>query len=212
MISRIYVIPKIKDSRERLFLKSWNSLDISGKVKFVKIVDSYLLDSSLSSDQILKSAEILTNPIIEKFSINKILNEVAKFNYIIEIGFLPGVTDNVGNTARETILDLFHLRKDSNLKIYTSKIFIISGSIKLKDVQKIALSLYNPLIERAYIADVKEITKMRGLPQKAPEVILEKRTPVLFVSLNVSDEELKKIRKIESELHIYVINFLYSKE
>ena len=193
MISRIYVIPKIKDSRERLFLKSWNSLDISGKVKFVKIVDSYLLDSSLSSDQILKSAEILTNPIIEKFSINKILNEVAKFNYIIEIGFLPGVTDNVGNTARETILDLFHLRKDSNLKIYTSKIFIISGSIKLKDVQKIALSLYNPLIERAYITDVKEITKMRGLPQKAPEVILEKRTPVLFVSLNVSDEELKKI-------------------
>jgi len=193
MISRIYIISKIKDSRAQLYLKSWNSLDISKKVKAVKIVDSYLIDSSLSNDQILKSAEILTNPILEKFSINKILNEIGKFNYIIEVGFLPGVTDNVGNTARETILDLFHLRKDENIKVYTSKIFVISGSTKLKDIQKIASSLYNPLIERVYIVDLKEITKIGGLPQKAPEVILEKRPPVLFVPLDVSDEELKKI-------------------
>jgi len=192
MISRIYVIPKIKDSRERLFLKSWNSLNISGKVKAVSIVDSYLIDSKLSNDQILQSAKMLTNPIIEKFSINEILNNVGKFDYAVEIGFLPGVTDNVGNTAKETIEDLLHLKK-SALKVYTSKIFLISGTVKLKDIQKIALSLYNPLIERAYIADVKEITKMRGLPLKVPEVILEKHIPVIYVPLRISDEELVKI-------------------
>ena len=193
MISRIYVIPKIKDSRERLFLKSWNSLNISGKVKTISIIDSYLVDSSLSNEQILQSAKMLTNPIIEKFSINEILKNAGKFNYIIEIGFLPGVTDNVGNTAKETVVDLLHLKKDANLKIYTSKVFIISGSVKLEDVKKIALSLHNPLIERAYIAGVKEIVKTKGLPLKAPEVILEKRIPVIPVSLSVSDEELIKI-------------------
>jgi phosphoribosylformylglycinamidine synthase subunit PurSL len=193
MISRIYVIPKIKDSRERLFLKSWNSLHISGKVKNIAIIDSYLVDGGLSSDQILQSAKMLTNPIIEKFSINEILKEAKKFNYILEIGFLPGVTDNVGNTARETIIDLLHFKKNANLKVYTSKVFIISGTVKPKDIQEIASSLYNPLIERAYIADAKKIKKTGGLPLKAPEVILEKRTPVITVSLRVSDEELIKI-------------------
>ncbi len=193
MISQIYIIPNIKDNRERLFLQSWNSLNLSQKVKSVAIVDSYLIDSKLSNNQILKFSEILTNPIIERFSINKILTKVDKFDYIIEIGFLPGVTDNVGNTARETALDLLHLKKDTDLKIYTSKIFLISGSVKLEDVQKISLSLHNPLIERAYIASFKEIKKYGGLPLKTPKVILEKRIPVINISLKVSDEELVKI-------------------
>jgi len=193
MVSRIYVIPKIKDSREKLFLQAWNSLHLSKKVKGVSIVDSYLIDSKLPNSQILKSAEILTNPILEEFSINEILNKTSQFDYIIEIGFLPGVTDNIGNSAKETIVDLLHLKKNTDLKIYTSKVFLISGPIKLADAQKIALSLYNPLIERAFIANLKEVKKMKGLPLRAPEVILKKSTPVLSVSLSAPDEELIKI-------------------
>ena len=197
------MIPKIKDSRAELYLKSWNSLNILGKIKAVSIIDSYLIDGGLSDDQILKSAKMLTNPIIEKFAINEILKNVKDFNYIIEIGFLPGVTDNVGNTARETIMDLLHLKKNTNLKVYTSKVFLISGlargrstaegTVKLEDAKKIALSLHNPLIERSYIADKKEVLKIKGLPLKAPEVLLEKHTPVITVSLRVPDEELVKI-------------------
>src|SRR3989339_777834 len=196
MISRIYVIPKIKDSRERLFLASWNSLNISGKIKSVKIVDSYLVDSKLSGEEILESAKILTNPITEKFSVNEILNHAGKFDYVVEIGYLPGVTDNVANTARETIVDLLHFKneeKNVNIKVYTSKVFIISGKLPPSDVRKIASSLYNPLIERAYVASFRELVKIKGLPLKAPKVVLAKRTPVLSVSLSVSDEELKKI-------------------
>ena len=32
------------------------------------------------------------------------------FDYAIEVGFLPGVTDNVGATARQTIEDFFSLK------------------------------------------------------------------------------------------------------
>ena len=122
MISRIYIIPKIKDSRERLFLNSWNSLNIKGKVNAVTIVDSYLVDGDISVDQILKSAKFLTNPILENFAINEIVNGVDTFDFAIETGFLPGVTDNVGNTARETIIDCLHLSKDSNIKVYDNNI------------------------------------------------------------------------------------------
>ncbi len=195
MISRIYVVPKIKDSRERLFLNSWNSLNIRGKVKAITIVDSYLIDSELSTHKILESAKILANPILENFSINEIVNNVDIFDFAIEIGYLPGVTDNVGHTARETITDYLHLNKDSNIKVYSSKIFLISGKLKMDDIKKISFSLYNALIERAYIANFKEVKKQNGLPLKAPEVVLEKRNPVISVSLRVSDEELIKIGK-----------------
>ena len=195
MISRIYIIPKIKDSRERLFISSWNSLNIKGKINAVTIVDSYLVDGDISVDQILKSAKILINPILENFTINEIVNGVDTFDFAIETGFLPGVTDNVGNTARETITDCLHLSKDSNIKVYSSKIFLISGKLKLDDIKKIYFSLYNPLIERGLILSFKELKKEKGLPLKAPEVHLENKTPVSIVSLNVSDEELTRIGK-----------------
>lgn len=195
MISRIYVIPKIKDSRERLFLNSWNSLNISGTVKAVTIVDSYLVDGDLSSKQILESAKILTNPILENFSINEIISSVDNFDYAIEIGFLPGVTDNVGNTTRETIIDFLHLNQDSNLKVYSSKIYLISGKIKLDDIKKISAALHNPLIERGSILNFKEVKQGGGLSLKVPEVVLEKKAPVTFVSLAVSDDELTRIGK-----------------
>ena len=192
MISRIYIIPKGKDSREKLCLKSWAGMGLLGKLKSVSIVDSYLIDSDLDKDSILKSAQMLTNTKLEHFSINEI-PETKNFQFAVEIGFLPGVTDNVASTTKETIMDLLHLDKNLNLKVYTSKIYIISGSIKLEDVKKIASSLYNPLIERAYVADFFEVIRNQGFPLKVPEVILEKHAPVIPVNLSVSDDELIRI-------------------
>ena len=48
-------------------------------MKNVAIIDSYLIDGGLSENQILQSAEMLTNPILEKFAINDIIKEVKRF-------------------------------------------------------------------------------------------------------------------------------------
>ena len=171
MISRIYVTPK-------------------GKPSFI---NSYLITHNFSNEKILKIAKALTNPILEEFSINK-FPKVKHFSYAIEIGFKPGVTDNIGSTTRETIIDLLHFKEEkNNLAVYTSKIFLISGSINGEDTRKIALSLHNPLIERFYIASFDEVKK-KGLPFKIPEVILKKTIPVINVLLSaITNEELQKI-------------------
>jgi phosphoribosylformylglycinamidine synthase len=155
-------------------------------------VDSYLIDSKLSKKELEKLAQSLTNPILENFSIDELVVD-KKFTYAIEIGFLPGVTDNVGHTVREVATDLLHLKKDSGLVVYTSKIFLVSGSQSLEDVKKSSLELYNPLIERSSVMKIN--SGKINLPNKTPEVILTKKTPVLEVSLSVSDEELVKIGK-----------------
>ncbi|MBU0999408.1 phosphoribosylformylglycinamidine synthase [Patescibacteria group bacterium] len=176
MISRIYITPK-------------------GKTNFF---NSYLISHKLGNDKIIKIAEALTNPILEEFSINKFPEDRlrGKFTYAIEIGYKPGVTDNVGNTTRETIIDLLHLKNNSDLEVYTSKIFLIYNSKNKNKLKEIASSLYNPLIERSYIADFNEIQK-RGLPLKVPRVILKKTIPVIKVPLlRTTDAELEKIGKL----------------
>jgi len=157
--------------------------------------DSYLIDSKFSKKELLKLAEALTNPILENYNLGVLPplgGRTPKFTYVIEIGFLPGVTDNVGHTVKEIAIDLLHLKKSSDFCVYTSKIFFIK-SRKLEDAKKVALTLYNPLIERAYIANVKN--RKIKLPRKVPKVILKKRKPVADISLEVADEELIKIGK-----------------
>ena len=166
MTSRLYISQKGEDSRESLLLKTWNGLGLNGKVSGVAIVESYLVDSSLSEEQIIQSAQILTNSIFEDFSVNKLPVRLSSkkskgkdYSFVIEVGYLPGVTDNVASTAKESVIDLLHLGKDFKLDIYTSKVYLISGTLKIEDVKKIIQSLYNPLIERGHIYSIKEIEK-----------------------------------------------------
>lgn len=175
MISRIYVVSKEKITR----------------------ADSYLIDSKLSKKELEKVAIALTNPILEKYFIDEspkiddFSHAKAGQAYAIEIGFLPGVTDNVGHTVKEITTDLLKLKKDDSFHVYTSKILFTSGT--LDEVEKQALLLYNPLIERANIARLQN--GKINLQNKVPEVILKERTPCIDISLDVSDEELIKIGK-----------------
>ncbi len=190
MISRIYVAQESGDSREKILLKSWRELGLSGKPSAVSILDSYILDSDLTKDELDKAGRALANSVVEEYFVNELPTK-KKFSYCVEIGFLPGVTDNVGNSARETLQDLL----DQDLKVYSSKAFLISGKLGKNDAEKIASSMYNPLIERAYIATGKELAKVKTLPLKAPVVKLAERKPVIKISLNVPDAELEKIGK-----------------
>lgn len=168
MISRIYVTPKKGSGR----------------------VDSYLVDSRLGKGELEKLARALTNPILETYSIN-LSPKVGDFSFVVEIGYLPGVTDNIAHTVKEMAADLLKLKKDSGLEVYTSKIFLITGKHTKEEVEKIALEMYNPLIEKAHVAKVAN--GKFSLPMKTAKVVLKKRKAVIEVPLNVSDEELLKI-------------------
>jgi len=198
MISRIYIVPKDQNVRGKLYKDAFNNLELSGTISNVVLLDSYLLSYKFSKSKLSQIAQILTNPIIENFSIDQISEELSKkCDCVIEIGYLPGVTDNVGNTTRETIMDLLHLKDESALAVYTSKVFLISsslGSLTVEDKNKITISLYNPLIERVFVFENKK-DKKTELPLKIPKVILNKRIPVIDVKLEVSEEELIKIGK-----------------
>ncbi|OGI94985.1 hypothetical protein A2917_01215 [Candidatus Nomurabacteria bacterium RIFCSPLOWO2_01_FULL_42_17] len=163
---------------------------VMGKAGNTK-ADSYLIDSKLSKKELTKLAEALSNPILENYYINE-SPKISGFSHAIEIGFLPGVTDNIGHTVKEMATDMFHFGKNADFHVYTSKIFFLKEN-KKEEVEKIALTLYNPLIERAYISPIK--SKKINLPNKIQKVILKKNVPVTEVTLSVSEEELIKISR-----------------
>ncbi|MFA6256905.1 MAG: phosphoribosylformylglycinamidine synthase subunit PurL [Candidatus Paceibacterota bacterium] len=164
MLSRIYVKPKGKAT----------------------IMSSYLISHQLGKDKILKIANALTNQTIEEFSINK-FPEVSGFSYAIEVGFLPGVTDNAAHSTKETITDLLHLKENAKLSVYTSKIFLTNKKNSAQ-VKEFAATLYNPLIERVYLASKQELKIKKDFPRKELKVILKKSEPVIIVPLSNANE------------------------
>ncbi|MDD5037453.1 MAG: hypothetical protein PHE55_22225, partial [Methylococcaceae bacterium] len=92
----------------------------------VKTIEVYTVDEGLNEDELLKAAGgPLSDPIIQEFAVNSSLE--GCFNWLIEVGFRPGVTDNVGKTAREAIGLLLGNAPP------TLRLFIHPGSTQLRD-------------------------------------------------------------------------------
>lgn len=178
MIHRIYVAGK----------------DLDQRVVTGRTISSYLINADLNTSQLNILAGLLTNKKLENYFIDKLPN-LSKFSYLIEIGFAPGVTDNVAHTVMEEMADSLNRPFKLGEGVYTSKIFLIKENIGIKEANKFASTLYNPLIERAGVFSLPLSTR-GGLGRGVPEVILPKKKDVVVVKIiGATDEELIKIGK-----------------
>jgi phosphoribosylformylglycinamidine synthase len=117
------------------------------------------------------------------------------FDWIIEVGFRPGVTDNVGRTAREAIELVLGRELKEEEKVYTSKQCLITGNLSLREIEKIATGiLANELIQRFTIVRKSDWDAKRGMPPVVPRVKEDTAGgKVEEIDLNVDDEGLMKI-------------------
>jgi phosphoribosylformylglycinamidine synthase subunit PurSL len=193
MPHRIEVYYKVPDARSVSRRAFFNFLVGNGKVSKIVITDVYSVDAKLSNQQIQKTCTLLANPLLE--AANTYSQSPRNFDYAIEVSFLPGVTDNVGHTAKETISDGAKYKFKDTENVYSSQAFFMSGKLTRQDAKKIADSLYNPLIQKAVIKSFSEYEKEPFGPN-LPKVKLKASTKVSKVDLNISDEELVKLGKL----------------
>jgi phosphoribosylformylglycinamidine synthase len=165
--------------------------DLKIKIDFVKTIDIYTIDSDSSNEELNMLGEVLfADPVIQDFTVDKSL--AKDFDWLIEVGFKPGVTDNVGRTAKEAIEDILKTKING---VYTSKQYVIKGNIKKEDAEKISSGLLaNQLIERWEILSHDE-WKEKGIKAVTPIVKIIHEPKVSEIDLDVSDEELMKISK-----------------
>ncbi|RJQ34038.1 phosphoribosylformylglycinamidine synthase subunit PurL [Candidatus Parcubacteria bacterium] len=192
MIRRIAVSSGVGDARARHYLASLKALFPEAPLTGVATVAAYTVDAELSLKELESAAERLTNPITEQYSLD--VPSPDAFSYCIEIGYLPGVTDNVGHTAKETIEDAIHRAFGADEGVYSSTFLFLEGSLNAEHAAALAKELHNPLIERATIFSADDAKK--GFPLSAPKVMLRAQTlHADEVDLDVPDDELVRIGK-----------------
>jgi len=194
MTSRIEIIPTVLDARAASKKKQF--AEITMKIKNTWLFDVYTIDKSFSESQLEKVSSILSNPLTQKAFIHSSkknnVNQFEKFSFAIEIGFLPGVTDNVATTAKECIEDLLKTKFSDSEAVYASQVFLLEGEITEREAVQIAESLYNPLIQRMQIKSYAQYKKDSGMDIIIPKVTLQKTPQVTEINLNTTDEKLER--------------------
>jgi phosphoribosylformylglycinamidine synthase len=153
----------------------------------VRIVRVYTVEG-LTDDQVARAMEAgaLHDPVLHTAQTTP---AASGFDWIIEVGFRPGVTDNEGRTARETLRTVLGLPRDAKLAVYTSTQYLITGRLDRAQVEHIARDLLaNELIQRFQIADKAAWAASPGFAARTAAVTGESSSAVETIDLSAMDD------------------------
>jgi phosphoribosylformylglycinamidine synthase subunit PurSL len=143
-------------------------------------------------DELVQIGSQLMNPVVQECSVDEPTR--ASFDYAIEVGFLPGVTDNVGTTARQTIEDFLSMKFSEGEAVYSSQLFFVCGKLPEDAIRKLAATLANPLVNRVHVKTRQEYGTA-GMDVVVPVVRLHELLTAENIDLDIDDRELLRIGK-----------------
>jgi phosphoribosylformylglycinamidine synthase II len=190
---------KFRDGRAVRLLKSINS-HVLGQVAGVSITDVYIVEgvAGMSTGD---AKEIFSDPVAQEVSIDscsaeKLTNTV--WNYMIEVTSKPGVTDPVAITAREAVKNYTDSPVPDDAVFQTAiKYLIASPPLSNAEIEKLSLSLHNPLIQTASVIDASQWKAGKRFPAKYPHKVIASEIRVESIDLSVmNDNELAGLSKI----------------
>ncbi len=161
-------------------------------VKDVRIVNVFTLEG-VSQEQVDLTLEraALHDPVLHEVALKPLARD---FDWILEVGFRPGVTDNEGRTARETLGVALCLSKDEleGIKVYTSKQYLITADMDEAGIQHVAKDLLaNELIQRYEYKSATVWGTDPGFEAKAAQVTGEASDEVAIIPIStMTDDEM----------------------
>ncbi|MBI2598262.1 MAG: hypothetical protein HYW50_03640 [Candidatus Diapherotrites archaeon] len=130
-------------------------LKISG-IEGLFVVSVFEINAGLGKEEVIALCKnLFCDPVTEEFSVNDHL--FSDFDFSLEVGYSPGVTDNIGLTAMRAVKDFLGRPLAENETIASKKLFVFLGSLTEEIVREIALKkLFNHLIEEIKIFSGKK--------------------------------------------------------
>ena len=102
----IAVKPEWHDARGEAALMKINDF-LQEHVDSIRTRDVFTVSADITKEQAEKIAEELANPVLQYHRVGETApGEIFDFDWVVAVGFRPGVTDNVGRTAREAVGDI----------------------------------------------------------------------------------------------------------
>jgi phosphoribosylformylglycinamidine synthase len=150
------------------------------------------IHADISANDAERVAAQFANPVLQKGIVGE--TKRGDFDWLVAVGFLPGVTDNVGRTAHEAIGDIVGRDLRDDEFVFSSTEYMISGGqLSRDDIEHIAKDLLaNELIESVAVF-AKEDVSSKPLPLNLPLMPPSQPGAVETVDLDVSDEKLMEI-------------------
>ena len=166
--------------------------DLGIKVASVRTINVYTIDKDLSPSQVeTVRREIFTDPVVQKSMLTPLAGD---FDWLVEVGYRPGVTDNVGKTSREAIEDLLKIKFGPGEAVYACRQYLFRGKITRGEIETVARGiLANEIIERWEIKKSNQEDRKIGRGIHIPRVKLDHRPKVVEVDLNIGEEELERL-------------------
>lgn len=116
-------------------------------VRACKTRDVYKVDVRLNRKELYRIRDSFSDPVIARPALRRLSPPV--FDWLVEVGFKPGVTDNVGHTARAVVQDVLDRVLSDEEAVYTATQYFLSGSqLTREEAWRLARDLLaNPLIQ-----------------------------------------------------------------
>ena len=162
------------------------------RLQQVRVVHILTIDAELSAEQLKTiQTEIFTNPVTQISSYDPL---PMAFDWIIWVGYRPGVRDNPGSTAIEAIRDVLGVSFGESEAVYTSKRYCIQcRGLHSQEADKLAGELLaNDLIQQRKIFSKHDWDPALGIGMITPRVILDHRPTVSDIPVD-SDATLMRL-------------------
>jgi len=167
--------------------------DLGIHVEDVRVIDVYTIDAKLTADELERvRADLFTDPVIQISAVDRAL--ARDCDYVIEVGFRPGVTDNVGRSSAEGIADTLGRALTPGEGVYKSTQYAVKGDVDKDTCERIARDLLaNGLIQRWVIKSAEEVSDAPLLG--VPKVTDRSEVKVETVSLQLADDALASLSR-----------------
>lgn len=177
MLHRIEVAQKspATDSPAHRILSAMRE-DLGIPAQAASLIRVYTLEMDLSPAELDTVArELFCDPVTEVYAIDAPLAGSAErpFDWVLEAGFKPGVTDNTGRSAREGIADVLGRAPGEDDKVYTGRQVLLQGDLTRAQAERVATALLaNPLIETWLAVPRAEWDPKTGIPAQSRKVVV----------------------------------------
>lgn len=186
MSIRLSIAPKQKLDISKTKLAAYkNTIDL------IKVLNSYSIDLKLANEEKQSIEKLFLNSEIEELKINESIVDYD-FDYLVEISFLAGVTDNQAKTAKQSIAQ--YLKKNLDGEVFSSKIYLLKTNSTKEEIFEDCSLLYNPLIEKIKILSKSEINP-ESFKNLAYVKLSNTKTSYNSVNIDIRDEELIELGK-----------------
>ncbi len=134
----------LRDNHAQRILKKLKR-DLSLHLENLHYLRVYLVEGDFTEDLLKVFAEsALTDPVIETYALDEPLSKRLGFifDWALEIGLRPGVTDNEGKTAEEALSYILERPLDAEKEgVYFARLLLLKGALSQRRCGKIARDL-----------------------------------------------------------------------